>query len=304
MSLKNVLGHNNAIKILKNEIKTNSVKHSYIFHGIKGVGKKFTAIQFAKVLFCQNRQKLDCCDKCNSCTKIDKQTYPDVTIVDFNFQANFLEEKIEQQKVIKIDVIREVQRLASLTSYSGIQKVFIIDSAETMQRHAANSLLKILEEPPKNCIFILISTGLGMLPKTILSRCELIKFLPLNIQQLKSIAADKLDVIYENSFGSIENISYLEKIIANFEINNLKNISYQQIQTLSDELSKDKELTKFFMFYLIEKMIKKMVYDKSESLFDYLEQFIKYYHLVEYNLDLKLFLDTILTNARILWNKN
>ena len=259
MSFKDILGHDNTINILQNELQNNTVKHSYIFYGIKGIGKKFTAIQFAKTLFCENKiNSIDACDECDSCIKIDNQLFPDVTIVDFNFQLMLEEKDITDtekekkvSKVIKIETIREVQRLANLTSYSGKQKVFIIDSAETMQRHAANSLLKTLEEPPKNCIFILISVGLGMLPKTILSRCELINFLPLNETILKKIVTEKTDVIYRNSFGSIENISYLEKIVDNFDITDLKKMSYQNIKSLSDELSKNKELTKFFLFYLI-----------------------------------------------------
>lgn len=304
MSFKDILGHNQALTILQNEIVSNTIKNSYIFYGIKGIGKKFAAIQFAKILFCENPKNTDCCDDCEYCKKIDDGVFPDVLIVDFNFQAKLLEEKIETQKNIKIETIREVHRLATLSPYYGKKKVFIIDNAETMQRHAANSLLKILEEPPQNCIFILISSSLGVLLKTIISRCELIKFSPLTEENLKKIVPQKQQIV-ENSFGSLENIQYLEKILNEFNFEKLRNLTIQEIQNISENISDKKDLVKFFLFYLIENRIKHIEKTDVEKLILELEHYLEYYSRLNYNLDFKLFVETILTEMREnLWNKN
>ncbi|MDZ4383510.1 MAG: hypothetical protein U0937_02595, partial [Thermodesulfovibrionia bacterium] len=166
MALKDIIGQERAIEILRGCIKRNRVAHAYIFAGDEGIGKKLTAINFAKALNCQkpvtskNKDlslvtrhssliEIDCCDGCSSCIKINKSIHPD-----FFFIA-------PENGEIKVDVIRELQESISYKAFEGGWKVIIIDEAETLNQPAANACLKTLEEPPEQTILILISSMSG-----------------------------------------------------------------------------------------------------------------------------------------------
>ncbi|MEK7698516.1 MAG: DNA polymerase III subunit delta' [Nitrospirota bacterium] len=207
MALKDIIGQERAIEILRGCIKRNRVAHAYIFAGDEGIGKKLTAINFAKALNCQNNRnassvlrnelknnthhasrithhEIDCCDGCSSCIKINKSIHPD-----FFFIA-------PENGEIKVDVIRELQESISYKAFEGGWKVIIIDEAETLNQSAANAFLKTLEEPPEQTILILISSMSGLIPKTILSRCQRVNFSPLPF--------DKIGKLLENKFSTGE----------------------------------------------------------------------------------------------------
>lgn len=296
MSLKDVLGQNKAVSILLNEIKNNTVKHSYIFFGIKGIGKKFTAIQFAKSLICKNVKDGLSCDICESCNKIEERLHPDVILVDFDYQKQLLDKK--EITSISIDTVRHIKQLSMLSSYEGGYKVFIIDKAETLQREASNSLLKILEEPPERCVFILIVSMLGVLPKTIISRCELIKFLPLNNEILKQILSKSNLEIRKSIFGSIEEINFTDKLNQN-----LKFSSIAEIQQIIDNLSQDKAFVEYFFVRLIEEYF----FNKYNTTFQhnkFLEEIEFFLKNFKYNVDIKLLMETFLMRYSMLCNKN
>ena len=205
MALKDIIGQERAIEILRGCIKRNRVAHAYIFAGDEGIGKKLTAINFAKALNCQNNPSpiplpqgegargrvknvfsddIDCCDGCSSCIKINKSIHPD-----FFFIAH-------ENGEIKVDVIRELQESISYKAFESPWKIVIIDGAETLNQSAANAFLKTLEEPPEQTILILISSMLGLIPKTILSRCQRVNFSPLPF--------DKIGKLLENKFSAGE----------------------------------------------------------------------------------------------------
>ena len=205
MALKDIIGQERAIEILRGCIKRNRVAHAYIFAGDEGIGKKLTAINFAKALNCQNNpspiplpqgegargrvenvfsDEIDCCDGCSSCIKINKSIHPD-----FFFIA-------PENGEIKVDVIRELQESISYKAFESPWKIVIIDGAETLNQSAANAFLKTLEEPPEQTILILISSMSGLIPKTILSRCQRVNFSPLPF--------DKIGKLLENKFSAGE----------------------------------------------------------------------------------------------------
>ena len=296
MSLKNVLGQKQAVEFLLNEIRTNNVKHSYIFYGVKGVGKKFTAIEFAKSLLCDKPTNGYSCDICSHCEKISNNSHPDVIVVDTDYQEKLLG-KPDKQKNIKIDTIRYIKEQAFLAPYFGKYKIFIIDQAETLQKEAANSLLKLLEEPPKNCVFILITASLGVLPKTVVSRCELIKFLPFTKEVLKSLLKKEVDEVV---FSSMEDIIYAEKI-AELE-KNLPNFNIYEIQGLAEELKKDKNLAKYFICRVINRILPDGL---KEEIYDFILDSESYLKEFRYNIDVGLLIETILFRMRtLLCNKN
>ena len=200
MALEDIIGQERAIEILRGCIKRNRVAHAYIFAGDEGIGKKLTAINFAKALNCQNNRNassvlrnelknnthdgIDCCDGCSSCIKINKSIHPD-----FFFIA-------PENGEIKVDVIRKLQESISYKAFESPWKIAIIDGAETLNQSAANAFLKTLEEPPEQTILILISSMSGLIPKTILSRCQRVNFSPLPF--------DKIGKLLENKFSAGE----------------------------------------------------------------------------------------------------
>lgn len=295
MSLDNVFGQDYAVNLLLNDLKTGNVKHSYIFYGVKGVGKKFTAVQFIKSLMCENPQQWQSCDNCDTCKKIDSNTHPDFIIVDFDFQERLLE-KVEKTYTISIDTIRYVKQFCSLTTYSGKYKAVIIDSAETLQKDAANSLLKLLEEPPKNCIIILITTSIGLLPKTVLSRCQHVKFSPLKKEIVNTILQKTGLLTEELILGCIEEVEYLKRT-KTFRFD-LQNISLFDLFIFSDTVAEDKEFTKYFLIYLVEKFLSTTsdVLDKEK--FSFLEETENYIKQLRYNIDYKLLLPTFISRFK------
>ncbi|MDD5596141.1 MAG: DNA polymerase III subunit delta' [Candidatus Omnitrophica bacterium] len=179
MSFKDIKGQEKPINFLKESIKGDYLAGAYLFLGPDGVGKAMVAKTLAKALNCLEEQA-DACEKCPSCIKIEKNQHPDV-----HFVASIGEEDDEQVEAIKIEDIRLLQRQINLRPFEGKKKVFIINNAHQMTAESANALLKILEEPPKNSLIILISSKSTRLFKTIVSRCRMIKFSPLPRKELE-----------------------------------------------------------------------------------------------------------------------
>ena len=176
MSFKEVIGQDTAIKILQNSLQENRRGISYLFYGPSGVGKSFTAKQFAKSLNCQLKA-LDSCDQCVPCLKSDKLEYPDLHWLDLQKDAENL----------KIEQIRQVQSSINFKPFEGRVKVFVINNAQAASEEAANCLLKVVEEPPLDSVVILIASNQRAVLPTILSRCQKIKFVPLRKNQVKEI---------------------------------------------------------------------------------------------------------------------
>ncbi|MBU1061437.1 MAG: DNA polymerase III subunit [Candidatus Omnitrophica bacterium] len=169
MSFNNIIGQDIAIRSLKNIISQDQIRGSYLFLGPSGVGKRSVSIEFAKVINCELKDK-DACDRCSSCKRIDSMNYPDV----FELYPE------GASRSIKIDRIREVIYQASLKPYEGRKRVLIINNAEMTTEEAQNALLKLLEEPPENHIFILTVSNISGLLETVISRCKILKFYPLS----------------------------------------------------------------------------------------------------------------------------
>ena len=158
MPFNEIRGQEQAVSGLTNSLSQNRVAHAYLFIGPKGVGKKKTALAFAQAL-------------------------------------NALEVKFlsPQGGSLKIDQLRELQREIYLRPYQGEKKVYIIDDAEKMTEEAANSLLKILEEPPIYAIIILLTPYPYSMLATIRSRCQPVFFQALREELLEEILASHLD---------------------------------------------------------------------------------------------------------------
>lgn len=176
MSFHDILGQDIAKGILQGGLRRQQVSHAYIFSGPPGSGQKELALTFVQALFCLDQED-DACGKCLECRKVLHSNHPDLHIV------------VPEGASIKIDQIRDLQRIFSYRSESGNPKAYIIEEAEKMTIQAANSLLKFLEEPPVPAVGILLSdNGRALLP-TIQSRAQWVPFSALNPGDMLQILA-------------------------------------------------------------------------------------------------------------------
>lgn len=218
MAFKDIIGQEKAVGILKSQLLSKRIAHSYIFLGPDGVGKKKTALELAKALNCGDPENPPC-GECNSCRKIDNQGHPDVHLIDHLWQSAVLEEELPKsgRDVIKIGTIRAIQKEISMKLFEGRCRVFIIDSAETLNKEAANCFLKTLEEPSQNSLIILITTTLETLPGTVISRCQQVRFRELPgefiakwLKENRDIDDEKAALVAAISQGSLGRAIMLE----------------------------------------------------------------------------------------------
>lgn len=191
MSFKDVIGQEKAISILKNALLKNRIAHAYLFQGPRGVGKEFSALNFAKAINCLSSSKDgNCCDECESCRKIESGNHIDVSVITLP----------KGRQSIPIDQIRKLQSQAALKPYEAGYKVFCIRDAELMNDESQSALLKTLEEPPSRSILILTTSSPPNLLTTIISRCQAVKFSPLNIKSSADILARRYKMDKDASY--------------------------------------------------------------------------------------------------------
>jgi DNA polymerase-3 subunit delta' len=217
---ESILGQQKVKKILSGQMERNRVAHAYIFIGQSGVGKRLIAVELAKILNCTTNDysKTDAgaCCSCISCKKITKNIHPDLHFIDFAKQAELGSSSLENQKTLKIETIKYMQKEITIKPREGRWKVFIISPAEKMNAFAANSLLKTLEEPPKNTLIVLSANHKDRIPHTVISRCQTLFFQPLRQSEIlnwilsnHTLDASKAQEIARLSDGSIENAKKL-----------------------------------------------------------------------------------------------
>ncbi len=134
--------------------------HALLLSGPQGIGKQHFANHLASALLCQAPQDGHPCGTCRPCRLYSSGNHPDFLAVE------------PEKRSIMVHQIRELIEFTALTRHFEGAKLVLISPAEALNRHAANSLLKVLEEPPAECIFILISHASGRLPATLRSRCQ------------------------------------------------------------------------------------------------------------------------------------
>jgi len=192
MSFSAIRDQDKAKAVLKGCLRQGRAAGGYLFTGPEGVGRLAAAKEFAKALNCEavNVAAQLCeaagsepCDACLSCKKIDAGIHPDIHLID------------SQESEIKIEDIRQLQKEMSLRPFEGKFKFFIIDNAHNLNAASSNALLKVLEEPSKNSILVLITDKPSKLFGTVVSRCKTVKFFPLKRDGLRRVLIEdhKLD---------------------------------------------------------------------------------------------------------------
>ena len=210
-----IVGQPHVVTALANALESKRLHHAYLFTGTRGVGKTTLARILAKAINCEtNGISAHPCGKCRACTEIDAGRFVDLMEVDAATNT-------------KVDEMRELLDTAAYMPVVGRFKVYLIDEVHMLSRHAFNSMLKTLEEPPEHVKFILATTDPQRLPVTILSRCLQFNLKPLTPQliagHLKRVLTEEkisfeeaaLPLLAKAAAGSIrDSLSLLDQAIA------------------------------------------------------------------------------------------
>jgi DNA polymerase-3 subunit delta' len=178
MAFDDVLGNSQTKKILKKSLQRNRIPNSLLFFGPEGVGKRDIAMVLAKAMNCL-KNKDDACEVCASCRAIENGNFPDVMVI------------APEKNVLKIEQMRAMKQTAYLRPMVGRKRVFIIDQAEKMNEESANSVLKILEEPPAFTHIILITHNPYLILPTIKSRCQDLSFSQISKQDIEKVLVER-----------------------------------------------------------------------------------------------------------------
>ena len=211
-----VVGQEHVLKALENSIKHNKLHQAYMFSGTRGVGKTTIARVFAKCLNCQkgDMPQVDPCNECTACIEIKAGRH-----------IEFLE--VDAASRTGVDDMRELLESVQYKPANARYKIYLIDEVHMLSKSSFNALLKTLEEPPPHVMFLMATTEVEKVPKTVLSRCLQLnlKIIPENqiqdhtksLLDLESIKYDEesLGLIANSAQGSIrDGLTLLDQAIA------------------------------------------------------------------------------------------
>lgn len=211
-TIEQIVGQEHIKKALANAIEMNRISHAYLFTGPRGTGKTSTARIFAKSLNCEKGPTISPCNECENCKNITNSIPIDVIEID----------AASNRSVNDADEIIQKVALAPVQSR---YKIYIIDEVHMLTNQAFNALLKTLEEPPKNVIFILATTEVHKVLDTIKSRCQRFDFKRITTDDIAkhlryisdkeqiNITDDALKYIAQNSAGGMrDSIALLDQL--------------------------------------------------------------------------------------------
>jgi DNA polymerase-3 subunit delta' len=182
-----ILGQEKAVRFLRSALSRERIPHAYLFLGMPGVGKTTTAVAMAQALNCETPGGGEGCGQCKPCRSIAKRKFSDLVFVE------------PDPQVIKIEKIRELERLLSFKPNNGKYRVTVLRGAEKMTMEAANAFLKTLEEPPHGNVLVLQAADLSQLIPTIVSRCQKVRFQPIPVPQVAEWLENKKGVDREKA---------------------------------------------------------------------------------------------------------
>ncbi len=273
-----LIGQKHVVQTLKNAVKSGRIGQGYLFAGPRGTGKTSIARIFAKTINCQHLKNGEPCLKCDSCKNILDGRALDIIEIDAASNTG-------------VDNIRELRETVKLPPSSLNYKVYIIDEVHMLSGGAFNALLKTLEEPPANVVFILATTEVHKIPETILSRVQRFDFTRLAIEEiikrldeiakLEKVKVDReaLEIIASSSEGGMRNAeSLLGQIIALED----KQITTKEVEFILGTVSE--KFTAEFVDLVIQKK--------------YSEVFSKIGELREMGIDFKNFSKSLLNYLR------
>lgn len=212
-----IIGNDRVKAVLRRHLAARRVPNALLFAGTDGVGKKLFALELARAFVCRSPNDAEACGECSACSRVDTFVIPEPTDkTKDDFKKVFFGQHgdvaivVAPKRLILVDAIRDLEREAYFRPYEGNARFFLIDDADKMNDHAANALLKTLEEPASTSHIILITSRPDTFLPTIRSRCQTVRFSPVEtekiehflINQRKLAAADaKLNA--RLAFGSV-----------------------------------------------------------------------------------------------------
>jgi len=161
-----IAGQDAAVARLRRALATDHVAHAYAFVGPKGVGRRATAMAFAAALVAPEGGR--------AAARVARGAHPDVHVI----EPTPPEGNPKGALALRVESIRELERLASLRPAEAPVKVFVVDEADRMTVATPQAFLKTLEEPPARTVIVLILSQVRALPATVLSRCQVVRFAP------------------------------------------------------------------------------------------------------------------------------
>ena len=173
----NILGHEWAVEMLRQQVAQQNTRHAYLFAGPPGVGRRTLALRFAQALNCtQPPAPGEPCGQCRTCLQIAKLQHPDLIVT----QAE------SEGKVLTVDLVRAARSTLMLKPYQSLFRVALFPRFQEANASSANALLKTLEEAPSYAILILTADNPEQLLPTIVSRCEILRLRPLPVEEVEA----------------------------------------------------------------------------------------------------------------------
>ncbi len=232
MQFKQITGLTEVKKSLIKAVNDNHVAHAQLFHGGEGSANLAMALAYATYINCEDKQADDACGRCPNCSKMSKLAHPDVNfifptaggkaVLSENFMvqwrafvketpygnlSDWLEKIAIKQGNIPAEESRQLIQKLSLKSYEGGYKIVIIWQAEILNVAAGNALLKILEEPPEQTLFLLVVNSMDKLLTTIISRTQRVAIRNFTDDEIIAYLPKNQTVTYERA----KQIAYLSE---------------------------------------------------------------------------------------------
>ncbi|MGV3278375.1 hypothetical protein ACFX5K_01850 [Rickettsiales bacterium LUAb2] len=288
---KQLVAHQKILNDFINLYNTNKLHHAYILEGTKGVGKASFAYLLTKLILTSSSNKITGIDQLTNSDNINKiglienNTHHNLLIIEPDFDENTGKYKGQ----INVEKVRNIKQFISLSSFNDdLPKIIIIDSIDNFNINASNAILKILEEPSRDCLFLLINHNSNNILPTIKSRCITKHFNNLNEQELLNII--NIKGLY-NSLDDLDEIKSYVKLCEG-SINNLLwflETNNHTAYNLTNNIINNKDLTQLDSLLNIVKtfnhddfkfLINLILYDDNHSI---KTSSIRFLHGIEYS---------------------
>lgn len=330
MTFKAVIGQQSTITTLRNLVDNDRLPHATLVHGPQGCGKLSLVLAAVQYLFCDDRKEGDSCGVCQSCSKVSKLIHPDIHFtfpfittkeskvsdqylsdwrnalltnpyMDVNDWLELIGAANKQGNITKDECLNIIKKL-SLKAFQNKFKICIIWLPEYLGKEG-NRLLKLIEEPPADTFFFLITENTQQILNTILSRCQVVKASPLSEEEIKNalienkeLASDKAEVLsfiangdYNQALALADNIEndnaalFLEWMRKVYKGNGVHMVSWvDKIAGIGRE--NQKYFIQYALHFLRELMVIKMTgTDKVRLSKDDYQTALKLTKIIEFN---------------------
>ncbi len=285
---ESIVDQKQPIRLLTTLYRKHKVPHALLFTGIDGIGKKKCSIAFAMLCNCINEgffsennvsvfNKITPCGQCTSCNKILSENHPDIIFIEPSGAS------------IKIDQIRELCQTLTMKPFEARRRIVIISNAQAMSTEAGNALLKNLEEPPENTVFILTALQVSDLLPTIVSRCQHIRFNPVAPERISEMLINHYDIDKKDALlvAHMANGSFgkaVEMIMAGKKFDWIK---YKRwlLYILFENIQEDTSIVLQMAFALKLSMHKEFLMDSLDMIMSFFRDLVVYQYYPENIID-------------------